>query len=609
MKSLRCFALLAVCLAGRAATGAAPAADPLTPGEFFTERPTLNCLGFRWYVSGDSNRTATVRVQYRARGAGAWREGLPLLRSNGEVVAGGLPEKERAAVVWTTPNVFAGSVVDLEPDTEYEVKLALTSPAGAPVEKLVSARTRPVPRAFAGGRTLHVYPAGHSGPRQTPAFEDLMAAYATAEPGDILLMHAGVYTVATKQDRTDYVLARPATAAKPIVIRAAGDGEAVFDGRGALRLFDTQGAHHHHFEGVTLRGADHALYAGRERGGTGLVVRRCRFDGMAYGVFALNPACRDFYIADNVFVGPHPKWHPRTGQENDSHALWLSGQGHVVCFNSINGYWDGVDVYGRRPPAEHELQNAAMDFHNNDISASGDDGIEMDYAVHNLRVFRNRIWNCFMGISAQPVYGGPAYVFRNVVFNSTRAPLKPSLQPSGLLIFNNTFLAHGSAGQMAPGWQNSQLHNNLFLGTDGGPGVIWTGTGTPETTRLDYNGWHFFKSTAARPIWWRYAKETRVPTGSQPSLEGSFTGLAEFTQYTGFERHGVLTEPGVFQQAATPTGTNVPLPPMDLRLRAGSRAVDTGLALPNFTDGFTGSAPDLGAFELGDKLPHYGPRE
>jgi len=32
------------------------------------------------------------------------------------------------------------------------------------------------------------------------------------------------------------------------------------------------------------------------------------------------------------------------------------------------------------------------------------------------------------------------------------------------------------------------------------------------------------------------------------------------------------------------------------------------VALPTVTDGFTGRAPDLGALELGQPLPHYGPR-
>ena len=48
---------------------------------------------------------------------------------------------------------------------------------------------------------------------------------------------------------------------------------------------------------------------------------------------------------------------------------------------------------------------------------------------------------------------------------------------------------------------------------------------------------------------------------------------------------------------------------VDLRLKEGAVAVDAGTLLPNVTDGFTGPAPDLGAYEYGKPLPHYGPRE
>jgi hypothetical protein len=48
---------------------------------------------------------------------------------------------------------------------------------------------------------------------------------------------------------------------------------------------------------------------------------------------------------------------------------------------------------------------------------------------------------------------------------------------------------------------------------------------------------------------------------------------------------------------------------VDLRLAVGSRAVDAGQVLAGFNDGFTGSAPDLGAYEAEAALPHYGPRE
>jgi len=46
----------------------------------------------------------------------------------------------------------------------------------------------------------------------------------------------------------------------------------------------------------------------------------------------------------------------------------------------------------------------------------------------------------------------------------------------------------------------------------------------------------------------------------------------------------------------------------DFRLKPNSAAVDRGVALPNVTGGFAGKAPDLGALEVGQAPPHYGPR-
>jgi hypothetical protein len=47
---------------------------------------------------------------------------------------------------------------------------------------------------------------------------------------------------------------------------------------------------------------------------------------------------------------------------------------------------------------------------------------------------------------------------------------------------------------------------------------------------------------------------------------------------------------------------------VDLRLKPGTLAIDAGEVLPGFNDGYQGRAPDLGAYELGEPLPHYGPR-
>ena len=42
---------------------------------------------------------------------------------------------------------------------------------------------------------------------------------------------------------------------------------------------------------------------------------------------------------------------------------------------------------------------------------------------------------------------------------------------------------------------------------------------------------------------------------------------------------------------------------LDVRLTPGSAAVDQGMVVPTVTDGFTGSAPDLGALEVGGAAP------
>ena len=41
---------------------------------------------------------------------------------------------------------------------------------------------------------------------------------------------------------------------------------------------------------------------------------------------------------------------------------------------------------------------------------------------------------------------------------------------------------------------------------------------------------------------------------------------------------------------------------------AGVHTINLASALPNITDGYSGKAPDLGAYEYGQPEPHYGPR-
>src|SRR5690606_27435202 len=71
---------------------------------------------------------------------------------------------------------------------------------------------------------------------------------------------------------------------------------------------------------------------------------------------------------------------------------------------------------------------------------------------------------------------------------------------------------------------------------------------------------------------------------------------------------GNLNLDDTFHEVAFP---NPPIPEWnvpDLRLKQGSKAIDAGIHIPNINDNYFGNAPDIGAYELGQTVPHYGPR-
>jgi hypothetical protein len=107
--------------------------------------------------------------------------------------------------------------------------------------------------------------------------------------------------------------------------------------------------------------------------------------------------------------------------------------------------------------------------------------------------------------------------------------------------------------------------------------------------------------------------QERIKAEAGSKEDRRFKTLQEFSEATGQDRHSVIVDYDVFQKV-TPPDPNDPRilykpADFDFQLRPGSVAVDAGVRLPNVNDGFTGQAPDLGAYEVGQPLPHYGPRE
>jgi hypothetical protein len=603
-------------------------------GRFTVEHPTLENLGFEWAITGDTNRNAAVSTEFRRVGEAAWRKALPLVRVGGERIF-----RDVENLSYIVPDGFAGSILGLAPGTEYEARFTLTDPDGASGQttQIVKARTRVEPQPYAGGRTLHVYPPGWKGERKLPAFDSLLQAYygaglgdwsvvweRRAQPGDTILMHAGLY----RNERLNYVdpmvtpfdgtmwLTLKGTAEKPITIKAAGDGDVVIDGAGNHRLFDVQASTHHIFDGITFRDTDVAIFAGMKEvgGAVGLTVRNCRFENIGFGVWTEYAGSSDFYIADNVFLGRSQArnllvgWNRQFRQPDDvagpygSHemrsyyAIKVYGPGHVIAHNAIAFFHDGIGIstYGT-PPTDPDRRASSIDIYGNDIHLSGDDFVETDGGVHNIRVYKNRGVNApHSGYSAQPVFGGPVYFIRNLSYNVPNA-FKINANPAGLFMWHNTLIGEQSGGAAS----NMHYRNNLFIGRNAAQGVMrWVNvTGAYSS---DYNGYRPNPGATEQYRW------------QVPGSTTNFSTLAALRAATGQERHGVELDIDTFEKMTLPSPAtrHQVYHAMDLsfRLKPGSKAVDAGDPIPTVNDGFAGAAPDLGALEVGQPEPHYGPR-
>ncbi len=563
---------------------------PAVPvGEPVLDLPTLRCLGVYWIIRDEEAHPAKVEVAYRKAGTQAWKPGPSLFRAEPGPFRdeGGRP-KTPTTPVPKDAHLFAGSVLLLEPDTAYQLRLTLTGSEGGTVEKMLAARTLAEPTAPPTMKTLHVVPGtgGGTGTRIDP-FRGLEAAQTQARPGDLFLLHAGIYPA-------PFTIRKSGLPGLPILWRGAGDGEAILDAaqphdKLTVHAVEASGVHDVWFEKLTIRNAHSAI---RAHEASRIVVRRCHLYGILCGFFATRNETGklgEFFIADNVIEGIMP-W-PVTQQQwhdlPESRGIWISGRGSVVCFNRIQHCKDGMDM-------DDSPVCVANDFHNNDIREMFDDGSEMDGSDRNTRNFYNRYTNVLCGISFQPVYGGPVYAFRNVIYNIRGEPFKLHNSPSGAVIVHNTTVRNGPPLWVSTedGFSHCYARNNLLVGTSGRAFDC-----EPPTKNCDFDYDGFAGWSGDVVMKWNGVR---------------YRSLAEVREQSPVERHALLLDPALLFLEGTKAPANEltvfdPIH-LELRLKAGSPAVDKGEKLPGFNDGYAGAAPDLGAYEFGEKPPHYGPR-
>ena len=556
-------ALLVLALLVSAHPSRAHAQDATTPGEVTLPHPTLEHVSIEWAIGGDDDDDGVVTVRFREEGATAWRGGHPLVR---------VPAGSNEGFSWA--NRHAGSLFALRPDTAYEIELTLSDPDGGDATRTVTARTRPVPTVPSDARIVDATPA------------TVTAVISAAEPGDVVLLGPGTYA--------DIWVMRDGTIDRPIVVRGSDVEGVVVEGE--VRM---DGRAHVWIEDLTVHGRI------KFNDARGIVVRGCHIETTAAlegdGIVSLTTGSTDGYFADNVITGLTPWTEPTLGFEgaNVGEGISMTGPGNVIEHNHVVGFRDCISLR----EGSGASNQVSIDILRNDLDTCSDDGIEADFAMGNVRVIQNRMVNTFIALSSQPSLGGPTWFIRNVSYNNLYQAFKPQRGSVGDIWYHNTFVKPGDAMAVHASvpWSRTRFRNNLLIG--GGTSATYNGYQTGPgrvlllsaidlpTADLDYDG---FGS---------------IGTGTFRGSVGTvtFDSLATLRSAT-TEAHAVEVDLSVF--AAAIALPELPFPRHevpDLRLTSGA-AVDVGEALPNVNDGYGGSAPDLGAYELGSGLVPYGPR-
>jgi hypothetical protein len=273
---------------------------------------------------------------------------------------------------------------------------------------------------------------------------------------------------------------------------------------------------------------------------------------------------------------------------------------HVIRRNTVRFTYTSPGDHGE--DCIHHAENKSTDagFNDTDIYDnvcinSTDDGLELDAAGVNLRVWGNTIFGQNLGTSLAAVGAGPVYLFRNVYYApqeawTTCVGIKTGENSTGFaFIYHNTFHLDCDGSY---GWVNSgndrTAENQVFRNN------ILKVTGRTMTSNLASSGewlldsdYNLFDDVDGAI----FAKMDGKQFNSLALLQAGVTG-----KWALLEANSIAGEV-LFEDAL-----NGDLAIRDYRLTETSPGIDAGVLIAGINDAgsgwpFTGEGPDMGAFE------------
>lgn len=579
---------------------------------------TIYSIGYEWGLTGDSDHDAKITATYRKAGSPSWLRAAPAARVDtywaGSANGGNF-------------NHVAGSLLRLEPNTTYEINLAASDPDGGSATKRFTFRTYGVPQR-------------PTGPIKNATPATFASVYATAQPGDRIMLAGGVYNslgsnLQINRSGTGAHNAHEDSINRIGLIAADPANPPVFN------RIDLS-ANNVYFEGITFRGQgtgynpgqDYAAYAGIRTMGEArnIVVSHCLFEYNLYSIWMAGGRTDRWYIADNTIIGNKiPGSTASEGVFNDDATSYV-GEGielwgswnHTIAHNTITQTADAISYPGRN-----------VDVFGNDIYSNADDFMEGDaggvgagsQGQQNVRVWGNRgtvighnLW------SFQTQRGGPQYAFYNQIIgfkqsmfklggsgpnafmNYHNTTVKASYPSSAYLYAGNTYFTTG-AFQIYHGDRVNNadlfypLQNNVYkvwdtnLSRPGERPWPWTRQVNNAYQSVSLNGGGDKYPWGLNGVYYQTIANLRtaLAAAGYPGQDDRSIELANAAND--------------FEAWITPC-VNCAAVLTQLIPRSGSSLIDAGVTIPGVTATFAGAAPDIGAYDRGQPWsPAYGPRE
>lgn len=463
---------------------------------------------------------------------------------------------------------FRGSIVGLEPGKHYVFSLGLIRWDGFNRTTITGRRTSLEDSSEREGRTIHVSPDGDDaadGSFERP-LRALAAAGERARRGDEVLIRAGTYRETLSFQRNDDRFG---------VITFRGEEGAVIDGEHQrdhnVLLRDARDVR---ITGLRLINARRSAVRLVDCSFAGIVGNRIQNWGTAYfdaGV-EIGPGCTATRVLDNQIEMSRGEY--TSGRLGIVVRQGADGR-HAIARNTIAGnalIKDGIggegnfDIDGGVGPD--------TDIYENIISGCRDDGIEAEGGNINVRIWGNRITDCPVGIALAPTIKGPCYVWRNVITNVTQAAFKLGEgERSGhgpLFLYHNTIWTLNTNAACYAGYGGKGLFERV----------------TARNNLIGVGGYALEDSRGGRGNSFDHDLLWTTDPDRFANWSNERLTYEEIRDRTGFWSDAIRAKP-LFRE----DGRFAPA--------ADSPAIDAGVLLPGFNDGFTGLAPDVGAEESG----------